>query len=220
MLTPRALLRAPIRLLRRFIRARDGVSAVEFALISPLLIVLFGGVVELSGTITASNRASFVSDTIAEMASRLDHTATTSELKNFAVAAALVDPDLLHYAAAANLPIEGAYKATITSVQFTPKIPTCLNNCDYNANVVFSYTMNGTARSCGTLAPAPASSQTYATLPQDVFGPGSLVVVDIEASYQPLKTVRLPTTMVFKRTSYFRPRYVSRVNSQSNCPGF
>ena len=207
---------------RRFARGETGVSAVEFGLISPVLVLMFLGVLELSGAITAANRSTFVADAVAEMVTRVDRPVTSDELKSFAIASALIDPDIVKYARTANLSIEQAFKITITSVQFEPKVLTCiLLGCAYDANVVFSYTMNGTKRACGKLSPSAAASQSLATLPTDVYGPGSLVVVDVETYYTPIMPVRIKGgPMTFKRSSYFRPRYVSRVESDKDCSGY
>lgn len=220
---PSAFAHPLLRLPRAFCRNRSGVSAVEFALLAPVLVALMGGAVEFSGAITASNRATYVADALAEMVSRTDHALSPTELKNFAVASALVNPDIVKFARLANVDIENAFKVTISSVQFDKASgsgPTCTNNCVYTARTVFSYSLNGTARACGNLSASNGQSFSTGNLPADVYGPGSLVVVDIDVSYKPVMPIRLAPTLSFKRSSYFRPRYVSRVDSTSNCPGF
>ena len=67
---------------------------------------------------------------------------------------------------------------------------------------------------------AAADAQSKTTLPTGVYGPGSLVVVDVETFYSSIMPVRLTSALSFKRTSYFRPRYVSRINSDKNCNGY
>lgn len=218
----RRLPRGPFGFARRFAKRADGVSAVEFGLVAPVLVLMFLGVLELSGTITASNRSTFVADAVAEMVSRVDHTVTSDELKSFAISSALIDPDIVKYARMNNIAVDKAFKITISSVQFEPKVATCLLlGCAYDGKVVFSYTLNGTKRACGKLTPAAADAQTLATLPTDVYGPGSLVVVDVETYHSPIMPVRFKSgPATFKRTSYFRPRYVPRVNSENNCGGY
>lgn len=222
MLSPRIrkLALAALPLAGRFLRRPDGVSAVEFALLAPVLAIMLGGAVELSGAITASNRSTFVADALAQMVSRVDHTITAAEMKNFAVSAALIDTDIIRYARVSGKPIEEAFKVTVTSVQFEPKVVTCvLLSCDYRAKVVFSYSLNGDVRPCKNLKPSKGT-QTLKTLPADVFGPGSLIVVDVETFYSPIMPIRLAKTISFKRSSYFRPRYISRVNYENNCPAY
>jgi len=204
-------------LVRRFIRRPDGVSAVEFGLLAPVLAIMLGGAIELSGAITAANRATFVADAVAEMVSRVDRTMTDAELKNFAVASALIDTDIVRYARVSGKPIEEAFKITITSVQFEPKVVTCVQlSCEYRGFTVFSYGLNTKARPCRRFN-SSASAGSGAYLPKDVFGPGSLVVVDVETFYAPVMPIRLDKTISFKRSSYFRPRYLPRVNSENNC---
>ncbi|MET0314693.1 MAG: TadE/TadG family type IV pilus assembly protein [Hansschlegelia sp.] len=204
----------------RFGRARRGVAAVEFAMVAPVLVLMLGGVVELGGAITASNRSTYVADALAEMVSRVDHKITSDEMRNYIVSASLVNPDIIRYAAKSGTAIEQAFKVTVSSVQFNKKTASCTSNCVYEAKVVFSYSMNGAPRACGTLTPAAGSGQTSTTLPTEVFGPGTLVVVDVETFFSPLMTARLPVTVSFKRSAYFRPRSVSRIDYQTNCSGF
>lgn len=204
-----------------FRRREEGVSAVEFGLLAPVLVAMLAGALELSGAITSANRATFAADALAEMVSRVTRTITADEMRNFAVTSALVDTDIVRYAKMAGKDVEKAFRVTISSVEFKPKVLGCLAlSCEYDAFVVFSYTLNGTARSCGKLTPAAAASQSLSTLPAGVYGPGTLVVVDIETFYSPTLPVRLANTISFKRSSYFRPRYVSRVNYATNCPGY
>jgi Flp pilus assembly protein TadG len=207
-------------LARRFCRARSGVSAVEFALLAPVLVTMLGGAVEMSGAITAANRSTYVADSLAEMVSRVDHTITATEMKNFAVAASLVDPDIVRYAKESGKDLEKSFKVTVTSVQFDKKVASCQSGCSYDAKTVFSYSLNGVARSCGKLAPATGESSSPDGLPADVYGPGSLVMVEVETFYMPVMPIRLSETISFKRSSYFRPRYLSRINYEKNCPGY
>lgn len=54
----------------RFIRDRDGIAATEFALILPLLTILFFGVVEGSDALAQSRRVSLAVNTLADLAAQ------------------------------------------------------------------------------------------------------------------------------------------------------
>jgi Flp pilus assembly protein TadG len=54
-------------MLGRFRRAAEGLAAVEFALIAPIMILLFFGVVESSGALGASRRTLLASNTLADL---------------------------------------------------------------------------------------------------------------------------------------------------------
>lgn len=54
-------------LISRFARAAGGLAAVEFALIAPIMILLFFGVVEGSGALAASRKTLLASNTLADL---------------------------------------------------------------------------------------------------------------------------------------------------------
>lgn len=58
------------RILNSFASDRRGMAATEFALLLPLLIVLFFGVVEGSDALTKSRRVSLAANTLADLASQ------------------------------------------------------------------------------------------------------------------------------------------------------
>lgn len=202
--------------LRAFGRDRRGVSAIEFAMLAPVLAAMLAGAVELGGGITASNRATYVADAIGELVSQVSSTITADDMNGFIRTAALIDPDIVRYAAQTGKSLETAAKVTVSSVQFELKDPSCTSGCEYNAFVVFSAALSGSPRSCGTLTPALIPALT--TLPADVYSSGSIVVVEVEITYRPLMNKIFGKDITFKRSTYFRPRYVSRVNYAKNCP--
>jgi Flp pilus assembly protein TadG len=51
----------------RFARSASGLAAVEFALIAPIMILLFFGVVESSGALSASRKTLLASNTLADL---------------------------------------------------------------------------------------------------------------------------------------------------------
>lgn len=65
-----ASLLLPRPLLRRFLGARDGLAAMEFALIAPIMILLFFGVVEGSNAFAVSRRVSLAVNTLSDLASQ------------------------------------------------------------------------------------------------------------------------------------------------------
>lgn len=206
-----------------FLRDDRGVSAVEFALLCPVLMVLFCASIDLGSAITASNRATFVADVIAELVSQVDHPLKADEVTAFMTTALLIDPDILTYQRRSGISADQAVNITISSVAFSQTVPSCTASCDYKAEVVFSKRNNtlGPARSCGTLtAVADTADPSPSTLPRSLYGPVPLVVIDVEVFVKPVFTFLITGDMKFARSSYFRPRNVDRVNSKFNCNGF
>lgn len=54
-------------MLRRFIKDEDGVSALEFALIAPVFIILFFGTVEVSNLLSVNRKVTRVASTVADL---------------------------------------------------------------------------------------------------------------------------------------------------------
>jgi len=83
---------------RSFFKDRRGVSAVEFALIAPVMIALYMGSVELTLNLTADRKASQVANTVADLVTQ-DDTITDSDLDDIYAAARAVlypfDPSTL-----------------------------------------------------------------------------------------------------------------------------
>lgn len=57
-------------LLRRFVGAEEGVAAVEFALILPLLLLIYLGSIEASSLFTVDRRVEVISTTVADLVAR------------------------------------------------------------------------------------------------------------------------------------------------------
>lgn len=215
--------RAPLRrLTKRFLRARHGASAVEFALISPVLLLIFVATIDLSRAVTAANRASFVADTIAELVSQADHTLSSDELDGFMLLAPLIDPDALRYGRQTGIKnLQQLVGVTISSVAFSKTEATCTAGCNYLGSVVFSRSNTTANWPCGMVTARPDDGiGKSTTIPTSLFGPDSLVVVDVVAYFRPLFLTRFSFLKSFNRTSYYRPRTQARINSAQNCSAF
>jgi Flp pilus assembly protein TadG len=204
---------------RGFARSTSGASATEFAILAPVLVVMMGGAVDLSGAITASNRATYVAEGIAQMVSQVKGPINADDMRTFLRSAPLFDPDVMSFARAVGITdVEKAVNVVVSSVVFEPTAAGCVSNCTYAAKVVFSAALSDWAkRACGTLTQGTAD---LSQLPAEAFGPSSLVVVDIETFYRPLMMMFLPERCGFRRTAFFRPRHVEHVNYAQNCSGY
>lgn len=70
------------RLVARFHKAREGVAAVEFALILPIMVTLFVGAVELSQAVTVDRRVTQVANTTGDLIARAEKGIPTSEIND------------------------------------------------------------------------------------------------------------------------------------------
>lgn len=74
-------MRAVRRLLRRFVRERRAVAAVEFALILPVMMVMYLGTVELARAVANGRKVTLLARTLADLAARGPVTSTTDIFK-------------------------------------------------------------------------------------------------------------------------------------------
>ena len=130
------------QMLRRFARDRRGVSAVEFALLTPIMIALYLGCVEVSDGVNVDRKVTMTAAALANLAAQAT-TISTSDMTNILDASsAVISP----------------YNSSNLTVTVS-----CINiDANKNATVKWSVTRGGTARSGSITVPgalATASSQ-------------------------------------------------------------
>jgi Flp pilus assembly protein TadG len=84
--------RSIARLLRRFRRDRKGVSAVEFALIAPLLIACYFGLAEMCGAMLAERKASQIASEMGDLVAQGSTINTAGITDIFSVANTVMVP--------------------------------------------------------------------------------------------------------------------------------
>jgi Flp pilus assembly protein TadG len=155
--------------LRRFSRAKDGIAAVEFGFVVPIMLCMFIGVVELSQAITVDRRVSHVASSTADLVAR-QKTLTPSTLDDYMT---IIDQLMLPYS-------DTPLKMTISNVYNTTAAPTVHRVCwVYHRN---SNSANGANTSL-------TAGGTYTGLPADVLdaaGGKSVIVVEVSYLYQPV----------------------------------
>lgn len=77
---------------RPFHKDKSGLAAVEFALIAPVMILMFYGSVELSSAVDCSSRVSRVSSTVADLVAQETAISTTDATNIFSAANAILFP--------------------------------------------------------------------------------------------------------------------------------
>jgi Flp pilus assembly protein TadG len=81
------MIRALYTRLRQFAAARDGVAAVEFALILPVMLLLYVGTMEASALISMDRRVQTITGTIGDLVARADTTISSDQLQDYFLAA-------------------------------------------------------------------------------------------------------------------------------------
>lgn len=192
----------------RFAKDAKGVAAVEFAIIAPLMIALYFGVLELSLGYQASRKVSLLSRTAADLSSQASASLSAADMTDIRNSANWI---LNPFPIAA-----GQVRMTVSSVSFdgrtgvTPPI----------ATVNWSVSNENVRRACGQLTVVASNAQpSLTTIPTGVAVAGtSIIVADVSYDYKPLiggsfKSFGDGTVsqLTMSQTSYMKPRNVSYI---------
>lgn len=198
-----------LRMLQRLRGNDDGVAAIEFAFIAPLVFTLFVGAVEVSQAFTVDRRVMQVATTTGDLVARADASITQSDMTDIMAVGTYI---MLPYA---STPLE----MTIRNVTSSPTSATTTKQswyCTYNAN-------GGGSNTCA------CNVATY-TLPTGLVSTNdSVVVAEIRYFYTPLlfdsvlKRVMTKTgsAYIISKKSYSKPRSNTAMLKQANgttCP--
>lgn len=191
----------------RLARGVSAASAIEFALVLPVLIALMMGSVEMFRLAMTGKKAVATANAIGEMLSSSQSPPTAGELQFISDSGMIIDPDVLTDAQIRGVNWWSIMTASFTSVVFRPTVAGCTVRCKYTAHVAWS--AGGQRRPCGTLqSVADGSAYNPTTLPVSLFGPGSTIVVDSQYAYRPLFGDRIVGPRTITRSAYFAPRYI------------
>ena len=175
-----------LRRLQRFGRDKRGVSAVEFALVLPLMMTLYLGGVELSQAITASRKVTLVARTVSDLTSQVSTISNASMTDILKASAAIVSPF------SAN-----SVKVTVSCVTI---------DANGKATIAWSDTLNGTAHAVGTTVTLPAALDVPST---------TLIWSEAEYDYKPTIGYVITGTMALKDQMYMRPRLSDTITRTS-----
>jgi Flp pilus assembly protein TadG len=174
-------------LLRRFARDRDGVSAIEFAMILPFMLTLYLGGVEVGDGLAIQFKSTLAARTVADLASQyvsIDNAAMSIILN---AALTVVTP----------YPATGM-KVTVSEIT---------TNSSGQGIVQWSDSLNGTARTVGSSVTLPSALQQKNI---------TIIYGEVTYPYTPSLGYVLTGTINIYESMYFYPRLsstVTRVNS-------
>ena len=179
------------KLLGRFKSDRRGVSAVEFALLAPVMITFYLGCVEISDGVAADRKVSLTAAALANLSAQTT-TISTSDMTN-----------ILNAASAIIAPYDSS------RLQITV---TCLNiDANKAATVKWSATRNGTARSAG-------SSYTFdsTTSALDVAST-QLILAEASYAYTPIVGYTITGTLTLSDQMFMAPRITAPTYGTTTC---
>lgn len=166
---------------KSFLKDRRGATAVEFALIAPVLIVLYCGMAELTQAMMAQRRLSNIASQMGDLVAQGTQTG----------------------------PLKMADIFTIGNITMAPFPTSGLKMCvaSVTSDAAGKDTVDWSKPSIAGMTNCPAKGAVLTDVPVGVL-PASQSVVLARASYtyvSPIKLV-MPSSMTFARTYYLRPR--------------
>jgi Flp pilus assembly protein TadG len=154
-----------------------GVSAVEFALLLPLMLTLYLGTIEISQGIAAGRKVTLTARTVADLVSQASKLSSADMTNSLNAASAVMAPF-----PATNL------ATTVTSVKI---------DANGNATVDWSVTQNGTAKTPGQTVTLPTALKVPSTW---------LIWSEVQYVYTPSIGYVLSGSLTLTDQIYMRPR--------------
>lgn len=170
------------RILRKFIRAKDGLAAVEFAFIAPMMITLFFGTVELCNALLCQQKVTGMAATAADLVAQDTQISSAQISDVFSALNSIIYP----------------YPTAGTQIIITSLV----DNGHGGGTVAWSSAQNATAHAVGATMSVPAGTMSAG---------GSLIYTEITYTYTSPSTdfLRAPITMT--DSFYARPRKSAQV---------
>lgn len=193
---------------RRYWRATEGAAAVEFALIVPMLSILFIGTVELSQVITINRRVGQIANATADLVGRASQTITSSDITDITNSGSYI------MAPFNRTPLQ----IVLSNVTSSPSSAT-----NTKQSWICTYSGTGNSLSC-------SCTNTAYTIPTNLVSTNdSVVIARVSYAYKPLvfdyfmkrNWTQTGGTYTLSQTAYQKPRSQAAMLMQSNntpCP--
>jgi len=173
--------------LRRFARDRDGVSAVEFAIVLPIMLTLYLGGIEVGDGMAIKFKATMAARTVTDLASQFVSIDNATMSNILGAASTVATP-------------YSASSMVVTLTELTV-------NSSGKGVVQWSDSLHGTARTVGATMTMPTNLQTSGI---------TVLYGEVTYPYTPSMGYVLTGTISIYQQMYFYPRLsssISRVNS-------
>ena len=204
------------------------VSAIEFAMVLPVMILLLLAGAQLVLYINATRKIERIATSISEMISQATppNNSTTSATVNqldlhFSYDATLaLFPYIMSDAASKNIPWWSDISIDYASINFIQTVNPCnvvgdQSSC-YMAKVVWTSTGTAGSKYRPCIVPQLPANDNAApsptTLPRSLFGPGSIIAIDVSFNFVPTFGAKFIPPITISRSVYVQPRYASLIN--------
>jgi Flp pilus assembly protein TadG len=176
--------------LRKALRATEGLAAVEFAMLAPVLVAMFLGSIELTSALDCKQKVTGMAATAADLIAQEKTVASTDISNVYSAINSIVYP----------YPTTGL-KIVITSLT---------DNGAGGGKVAWSCAQNATARTVNTnVTPVPTGVITTG---------GSVILVEVTYPYTSSIAKFLTSSTNMTSTFYARPRRSTTITGPSSCP--
>ena len=183
------------RWVRRFSAAEKGVAAVEFALILPIMLMLYVGMVEGSTLITMDRKVQTVSGSVGDLVARSNGLITSATLNDYVkVAAGIMTP----------YPV-GSLEQIVTQV-FVDN--TGKATVDWSKRYVGQVSQSTGVRAKGDVITLPNEVKAIALNQY-------LIVTECRTTYTPLYGIAFDKAVNLYRENFFVPRFRERIKLDS-----
>jgi Flp pilus assembly protein TadG len=170
----------------RFRKATDGLAAVEFALLLPVMITILFGLVETSLALVCRTDVVNVSSAVADLVAQ-EANVTSSDMTNvFSAANAILYPN----------------DPSVAQITVTSVIYNTATNSLTSGKVAWSCTSGGTKRNTGSIVTLPANLMT---------ANGSVIISEITYNYASPTTQMVIGPIAMANTFYSKPRRVAQI---------
>jgi Flp pilus assembly protein TadG len=188
---------------------QDGIAAVEFAMLLPIMITLFFGVVETSLALLCRADVSKMASTAADLISQANTLSSADVGNAYAAAGILLYP---YYDSS----VSGSVKPTVRLTSVVDDGSGAANKDHLTGKVAWSCTQTGS----GTLTPASRTVGSTVTFTQPIMTDGgSVIIAEIAYNYASPTTKVIAGPINFTNNFYTKPRRVAQISSPSGgCP--
>ncbi len=80
-----------ISTLRRYCKAETGVAAIEFAFILPFMLLLYFGLLDLTGLVSANRRMTSTASVVADLVGQSNATITTAKINDYMLVSGMIN---------------------------------------------------------------------------------------------------------------------------------
>ena len=180
----------PLQRLRRLRRDRDGLAAVEFAFVAPILILAYFGVAELCGALLDQRKTSHVASAIGDLTAQYSAPTSTDISNFFAAGQIIMSPSPTT-----------TLQMRISAVQE--------NAAGTAATVIWS---------CATSNWTKIPVSTPETLQTNLIAGGqSVIMSEAQYTYTSPVSYMLPSAFNYSYVFYLRPRIVDPIPAPTGC---